>query len=176
MVDTEMTETEDYDKSAIPIAHHASHEDAGSDEMDVSGLVHKSTCCVYLSVNQPINDLSYTLIGYDTKLFDRNNDFSLVTHRFTAPADGKYYLCAQAIITDLPADKILRILGKINGSTFIIAENYPPITANVSVGCSKIIDMSENDYFDLYVYHNHDPSRLLFSGFYRNFICVTRLY
>ncbi len=33
-----MTETEDYDKSATPTLHHASHEDGGSDEIAVGGL------------------------------------------------------------------------------------------------------------------------------------------
>jgi len=33
-----MTETEDYDKSATPIAHKASHQDGGSDEISVEGL------------------------------------------------------------------------------------------------------------------------------------------
>ena len=33
-----MTETEDYDKSAIPTAHKTSHQDGGSDEISVLGL------------------------------------------------------------------------------------------------------------------------------------------
>ena len=33
-----MTETEDYDKSATPKNHHATHEDGGSDEINVAGL------------------------------------------------------------------------------------------------------------------------------------------
>jgi len=33
-----MTETEDYDKSAIPTAHKTTHQDGGDDEITVEGL------------------------------------------------------------------------------------------------------------------------------------------
>jgi len=37
-----MTETADYDKKAIPLAHTASHKSGGTDELDISGLVSKA--------------------------------------------------------------------------------------------------------------------------------------
>jgi len=38
MSDSNLTETEDYDKSAVPTAHKTSHQDTGSDEISVAGL------------------------------------------------------------------------------------------------------------------------------------------
>ena len=171
-----MTETEDYDKSAIPIAHHASHEDGGADEINVSGLVHKSTCSIYLATNQSIDDLSYDTIEYDTLIFDRNNDFSLVTHRFTAPSDGKYLIVCQSRIAFLPADKVFRIYPQKNDAYFSVAANYPPIPSNVVITTSKIIDMSEHDYISVKAYHDYSPSRDILSGITNTFISVTSLY
>lgn len=171
-----MTETEDYDKSADPTAHASSHESGGSDEIDVSGLVHKSTFSVYLGSDQAIANNDTTKVEYDTELFDRNNDFSLSTFRFTSPADGKYLFSVQALLINLDADKYLRLTITKNGSAQGLHHVYVPISGNPIVLSSHIIDLDEDDYIEIKVIHLHGSSRNLQAGLYRNYFVGTRLY
>lgn len=111
MSDSNLTETEDYDKSAVPTAHKTSHQDTGSDEISVAGLSGE------LADNQPpkAHDLAGadhnadTLVDLNTKITDATLDDSAdprtpSAHK-TSHQDGGYDEISVSGLSGVLSDK-----------------------------------------------------------------------
>lgn len=171
-----MTETEDYDKSATPTAHASTHESGGSDELDVSGLVHKSTFLGVLSGNQTIQDNTQTVIEIDTEIVDRNNDFNTSNHRFTAPEAGKYLVIGQATMNQLGANKWQYLHIRVNGVAVAFGLTAMSVVVYMSFAQGTILDLAANDYVTLEIIHNHGAARDIIAASRQTYFMVTRLY
>jgi hypothetical protein len=56
----------------------------------------------YMSASQTVNDVTNTVVAYNTENFDTDSAYNTSTYRFTVPSGkaGKYFFSAQAYITD----------------------------------------------------------------------------
>lgn len=164
MADTEMTETEDYDKSADPTLHHATHEDGGADQIDITDLIHTSNVSVCPIANQSIPSGAATQLILDNEYFDRNNDFNTSTYRFTAPKDG-YYIISLNVSIDIPdANTHFTTYIYKNGSSYTITSLHTSIVRYFTVSSLLSISLSQNDYIELYVKHSSAAAKNTKSG------------
>lgn len=176
MPEAELTETADYDKSADPTAHASSHESAGSDELDVTGLIFKSCVIINQDNAQTINNAATTLIDWESETLDRANDFNLTNNRFTAPEDGVYHIISQITIDELAADKNADIRPYINGAFDKLTRQYIAAAGDVHPQISFIAELSANDYVEIKVRHTHGATRDTVPGTVYTWAMFARLY
>ena len=113
----------------------------------------------YMSSSQTINDVTNTVVQYNTENFDTDSAYDTSTYRFTVPSgkDGKYFFSAHVFLTDAgnsiySADFQIRKNG-INAS----ADNFALDSADYYSGILKtstILDLSAGDYVDCNVIAN----------------------
>ena len=171
-----MVETPDYDKSADPTSHASSHESGGSDVIDASGLVALSAFSVYLSANQSIPTSSNNYILWNAKLFDRANDFNLSSYRFTAPKDGTYFFTITAILHTLNDQNQFNLWLLVNAATYARITSFSATVGDLTNTLNSIIELSANDYVQVYVYHNYGSDRNLTGTIGRTVFQGYRIY
>lgn len=171
-----MTETEDYDKSAIPTSHHATHEDGGSDEIDALGLIFPTALRVYLGTNQSIDPDTFSLLQFDTALFDKNSDYNLATHIFTAPSAGKYlatFICRLANMS--AGDQTDYNIVSSSGDTISFV-NTVGADGNINQLVLSIFDLAQSDTIQFKIKHSNALARNAVSGSAYTTASLIRLY
>lgn len=176
MADSEMTETEDYDKSADPTAHASSHESGGSDEINVLPLIHPSDCLACLSTNQLIPTASATLLEFDTLLWDRNNDFNTTLHRFTAPSAGKYQILLIVYGSSIDDNVFFRSYLFKNSVNTVVIYNFGQAGESMSIILNSVLDLDASDYLEFKVNQYSVLSKNISSDPKFTRLHITKLY
>ena len=113
----------------------------------------------YMSASQTINDVTNTVVAYNTENFDTDSAYDTSTYRFTVPSGkaGKYFFSAHVYITDSSAtlyssDFQIRKNGTNQSADSLAldsSDNYSYILKT-----STILDLSVGDYIDCNVIGN----------------------
>ena len=110
-----------------------------------------------LSANQNPTDLTWTVVGCNTEIFDSDGCYDTTTYRFTPTTAGKYYIywSLTADISVVPSLKTLNSsIGK-NGTRqdYTYLANSDSSWTNMTYAGSTVIDMDgSSDYIDLQGY------------------------
>ena len=113
----------------------------------------------YMGAAQTINDVTNTVVAYNTENFDTDSAYDTSTYRFTVPSGkaGKYFLSAHVYITDssaslYSADFQIRKNGTNQSADSLAldsSDNYSYI-----IKTNTILDLSVGDYIDCNVIGN----------------------
>ena len=126
-----------------------------------AGGVNTPAFMAYRNSTLSISHATWTVIVYDTEVFDSNSGFDTSTGIYTVPSNGKYYFQYQIRSTadaDTNSVRIFTTGEKISGGT---TTNWGGATldwrANYaragSVGSSAILDCNANDQIKNAIYH-----------------------
>ena len=102
---------------------------------------------------QTVSNATATKMTMNTELFDSDGTYDHSTnYRFTPATSGKYFITAQLRTGDTNNFDAFQIMIYKNGSEdrFAAAIN----NNNNSVAINTIVDSDDNDYFEVYCYHN----------------------
>jgi len=124
---------------------------------------------VYLSSAQTIPNSTYTLAQFNTELWDSNNTFDTTTYKFTVPSGGagKYVFSSRIKFSGLDIGEWSESVLYINGSVSYRTQftDYSSATDYQVIASGTVtLNLSENDYVQLYVFQNEGASRDLFGG------------
>jgi hypothetical protein len=108
----------------------------------------------YLSSSaQTISNGSATKMSMNTELFDSDGTYDHSTnYRFTPATSGKYFITAQLRTGDTADFDAFQIMIYKNGSENRFAATIN--NNNNSVAINTIVDSDNDDYFEIYCYHN----------------------
>lgn len=111
-----------------------------------------------MTAAQSVNTGTLTKITWDTEDFDSDSVFG--SSKFTAPSAGKWLINVQVSFNSIGAGKICELYLYKNGSSHIYTFYFTPnISSDAHVQLTKIISVAANDYFEVYVQHNHGSAR-----------------
>lgn len=128
---------------------------------------------VYRNATQTINASGWSLITYDTEIFDTGSNYSTSTGKFTAPIDGFYFFSAAGGVLNLPSATLTAIAFYKNGSQFLTGweGNAGGSSGNI-LTASGLIQLAATDYIEVYVYNgstgtslNSGQNQTSFTGF-----------
>tara|TARA_R110002020_G_scaffold199142_1_gene400555 strand:- start:246 stop:959 length:714 start_codon:yes stop_codon:yes gene_type:complete len=110
-----------------------------------------------LSANQNPTDLTWTVVGCNTEVFDTDGCYDNTTYRFTPTTAGKYYVywALTADISVVPSLKTLNTAIGKNGTRqdYTYLTNNDNNWINMTYAGSTVIDMDgSSDYIDLWGY------------------------
>jgi hypothetical protein len=94
-----------------------------------------------------LTDNAWTLVQFDTEIFDTGGDFNTSTYLFTAPVTGYYFITTTIGFTNIIADKVYDAKLEKNSSTLITSANSAngAITSQVGVVLSGIFYLTAAD-------------------------------
>jgi hypothetical protein len=120
----------------------------------------KSRCTVFREGStQSINTGTWTKVQLNTERFDTLNEFNTSTYRFTALSDGYYFVVfSVGFRPTLSADKKYMGSVRVNGSSAVSAMNHSSHSDYLSACSCIVLQLSKNDYVELWVYHNSGGS------------------
>ena len=117
----------------------------------------------YMGATQNLNDVTNTVVAYNTEAFDTDSAYDTSTYRFTVPSGkaGKYFFSAFAYFND-PSLALysLDIQIRKNG-TNIAAGNFGVTSSsfyNGIFGTNTVMDLSVGDYVDVNAIGNTSDS------------------
>ena len=119
----------------------------------------KKECRVYLSVDQSIPNATETKINLNVISFHDFGGFDTSFHRFVAKERGKYRITGLITFTASDHNYAHNVILKKNGTTisnFIAHGNG--ISADLCCIISDVVELEENDYIELYAWHNQGGS------------------
>ncbi len=126
----------------------------------------QSRCRVGRTSTQNVASGSFQKLQLNVVQYDEQNEFDETTnYRFTATKAGKYFVVANGAANGILPDDYAEISVHKNGSVVcrrrIMA--YTSSSAAFYVDVSDVIDLSANDYLEVFIIHNKG-SDLAFSG------------
>lgn len=116
----------------------------------------QSACSAYHNATQSIPNNTYTKLQLNTENYDIQGEFDNATnYRFTATKAGKYLVIGQ-VGFDSPGDNVPCIgrLYKNGGALSVITTVQAGSTKNVTIPVPAILDLSANDYIELWGFQN----------------------
>jgi len=118
---------------------------------------------VFRSSDQSISNSTYTKLQYDSESYDTDAAFdSSTNYRFTAPSAGKYFFHAQLQYTATSDGGQLRGQFYVNGSAFhsqLRIQHTSPNGSDSFAVMSDVINLSANDYVEVFGYQSESGSR-----------------
>ena len=106
-----------------------------------------------MSAGQTITNTSYTILEFDTEVYDTDSRFDTGTYRFTPVTLGKYYVTAGAAFDSATdADKfgvMIRLNGASKVGSTVIQRNY---NTAITAGTITVTDVA--DYLDVHCYQD----------------------
>lgn len=109
---------------------------------------------VYNSGNISVNDVTTTLLTYDSERYDTDaiHDIGVNPGRLTCKTAGKYSISTH-VRFQADADGYRIVYIKLNGTTNIaIQEGNAPSGGSMIISCETKYDLAENDYVETLVY------------------------
>ena len=110
-----------------------------------------------LSANQNPTDLTWTVVGCNTEIFDSDGCYDTTTYRFTPTTAGKYYIY-WSLTADISVVGTLTTLNTAIGKNstrqdYTYLANSDSSWTNMTYAGSTVIDMDgSSDYIDLWGY------------------------
>jgi hypothetical protein len=117
----------------------------------------------YMGATQNLNDVTNTVVAYNTEAFDTDSAYDTSTYRFTVPSGkaGKYFFSAFAYFND-PSLALYSIDFQIRKNGTNIAAGNLGVTNssffNGIFGTNTIMDLSVGDYVDVNALGNTSDS------------------
>lgn len=109
----------------------------------------------YLSGTHNISTGTVTLVNLDTEIFDSNNNFSTVSHQYTAPVTG-HYLIAGTTGMAIESGKVMQCHIFVNGTSISrSADSSATATNNLSLSTTTVTALTAGDLVDLRVFHTN---------------------
>ena len=119
-----------------------------------------------LSASQTLTDDTSVKVQFDSKLFDTDSAYDNATnYRFTVPSGtaGKYHFYAQSSCYGdgsnqdvLDFQLALFVNGSRNQYTYATPEAVTPAWRYINITLSKVLDLSDGDYVEVYAQVNSD--------------------
>jgi hypothetical protein len=110
-----------------------------------------------MSAGQTITNTSYTVLEFDTEVYDTDSRFDTGTYRFTPVTLGKYYVTAGvAFDSATDADKfgvMIRLNGASKVGSTVIQRSY---NTAITAGTITVTDVA--DYLDVHCYQDSGGS------------------
>lgn len=127
-----------------------------------TGVTARPSFYTWPSTAQSLANSTVTKLQFDTKVYDTNTNFDIVTnYRFTPTIAGKYLIVGALRIAGMNTGFTVALDVYKNGSLYLVGQNVSPgtgITMNAQV--SGIIDMNgSTDYIELYGYQDTGGSK-----------------
>jgi len=122
-----------------------------------------------LSTNQNPSDLTWTVVGCNTEVFDTDGCYDNTTYRFTPTTAGKYYIywVLTGDISTVPSLKTLNTAIGKNGTRqdYAFLTNNDNNWINMTFTGATVIDMDgSSDYIDLWGYIDVSSGASYFYG------------
>lgn len=121
-----------------------------------------SLCSVCLSADQSIPTGAWTKILFNTKLYDNDSEFDIVTHnRFIAKVAGVYHVTGQLRFIGLTSPKM--IYAGIRKNDVVVKINQLVITTydDMPVLVTGDVPLSVDDYIELWGLHDQGINRIV---------------
>ena len=111
----------------------------------------------YKTSAQSIADGTAVQITFDTELYDSDGKFA--SNRFTPTVAGKYFIYAQLNMQATDGKYFETRIHK-NGSLISVTQTHMgTVTYNAGSYIGEVIDSDDNDYFEIFTYHNSGASK-----------------
>jgi hypothetical protein len=127
---------------------------------------------VYRNAALNTGSTTFVLVPFDTKTFDTSSNVDITTNvgRFTAPVAGFYFFCANVSVLGI-TDTLVNLYK--NGTNIYYGSRLGGSTANTNVGINQLVQLSANDYIEVYIYSatvraldvGTNPIKTWFSGY-----------
>ena len=116
----------------------------------ITDLPKQSCGRIYLANSMGIADNTETLVTFDTKSFDIQSEFDVVTnHNFTATKAGKYLVIASLCFYNMPDNSTCVVDFWKNGTLYSRSEAISGPNESPRVKAVDIITCAANDYIDV---------------------------
>jgi len=135
----------------------------------------QSCCRYYLGSNQAVATATYTVVLYDTELFDQQFEFNIATSRFTAIRPGYYLPTVHSVLVALADGKKMILFIRKNGVAIAQGRALTGSADWIGIFASTIIHLDTGDWVDIEVYHNHGSNRDLFGAENANCFSIHKL-
>ena len=138
----------------------------------------QSRCCVFREdTTQSIPSATVTKVQLNSEKFDQLNEFdSSANYRFTASEAGYYLICFSAgFRPTLTADKKFLVMLYVNGASAAETMFHSSHNDYVGGGNAIIYYLDQDDYVELYVFHNSAASVNLDYTNELTFLAIERL-
>lgn len=128
---------------------------------------HQPGCSVYLSGDQTITHNTWTVVQFNTELYDHGSDFNTATYTFTAPCDGVYSVIFQIYTAE--TDSAAQYCKIMNGASAVAyAQNFAAAAegARHTVTCTKDLLFSTDDAitFQVFYFNYTDAGNVVLSS------------
>lgn len=140
-------------------------------------LPKQSRTRAYLGTFQTVPPSTFTKVELDTESYDNQNEFDPTTnHRFTATKAGCYQVNgAIHFVTNIGEGKRLLVAIYVNGTEVSRCDVESVSLTYISAAVSDCINLSVNDYVELYVYHDKGSDATLLNFASRTFLSIHKL-
>lgn len=110
---------------------------------------------VYNDATQPLTNSVDTKINYNTETFDIGDGWDAVQQRYEPPYNGAYFFSAITQVDNIDDGSQVRLFITVDGvnsaRTFVYS---PSDTADPSAIISLLVELTTNNYVEVYVYQN----------------------
>jgi len=118
----------------------------------------------YMSAGQAIANNTFVKVAFNAENFDVGGCYDTSNKRFVVQSGeaGKYVFAAQTSVDGIDNEEFMAIALYKNGSrdTKTLMHDYSPKTnALLMVNTGKVYELAEDDYIEVFVYHNEGDER-----------------
>ena len=113
--------------------------------------------CARLSVQQTVSINTQTKMLFSNEVYDTDNNYDATNSKFVAPVDGYYHIGSQIMWQNKSDTGSWQIQIRVNGtnsSPFNANTGYYTQTGVSSSKINAVIQLSANDYVEIYSYQN----------------------
>lgn len=118
--------------------------------------------CAFLvhTTGQSVNHATFTVVQWNSEVYDIGGDFDTSTYIFTAPISGIYTLSSSLMIDSLGDAKRGLVQLQKNGSNFLRGSDVTlGATNDMSATISATIKLDQADQITIAAYHTHGATR-----------------
>ncbi len=125
---------------------------------------------------QSIPSLTYTKVQLNAETFDLKSEFDSTTnYRYTATQAGIYRVSAAARILAPAVGDGLEVAIYVNGAIHSSGVNNTASTASSNTSMSDLVQLSANDYVEMYVLHSNGAAKNLDFGSNKTYFAIEKI-
>lgn len=146
------------------------------DDKGILTLAKQSSARAYISSGQTIHNNAWTKVNFNTRQYDIQTEFDIVTnHRFDTTVGGIYLIMYAAAMYDFAANSELRLAIMVNAAYTSIGRFVPPVVMTANFTCLTVMHLSAGDYVWGQVRQNTGGDKDLIAGNANTFLAVHKL-
>ena len=116
----------------------------------------------YKNGAQSVANTTAVQITFETELYDSDGKYA--SNRFTPGVAGKYFIYAQLNMQATDGKYFETRIHK-NGSLLSVTQTHMAlVTYNAGSYIGEVIDSDDNDYFEIFTYHNSGASKYVYDN------------